>query len=96
MTKAAIVIGVDKTGDLPVLKDAAAGAGRVAEWLKGEGYQTQTLVDEETSGVRKPVRANDVFAAVSSALAPGTCEQLVICFSGHGTLAALRRACEPQ
>jgi hypothetical protein len=38
MTKAAIVVGVNKTGDLPVLKDAAAGAGRVAEWLASEGY----------------------------------------------------------
>lgn len=86
MTKAAIVIGVNKTGDLPVLKDAAAGAGRVAAWLASEGYKTQALLDEETSGARKTVRAHDIFAAVASTLSPGTCELLVIYFSGHGYL----------
>ena len=86
MTKVAIVVGVNKTGDLPVLKDAAAGAGRVAEWLANEGYQTQALLDEKTPGVRTPVRAHDIFTAVAAALEPGTCEQLVIYFSGHGYL----------
>jgi hypothetical protein len=59
MTKAAIVIGVNKTGDLPLLKDAAAGAGRVAEWLADEGYQTQALLDEKTPGQRTPVSGRD-------------------------------------
>jgi hypothetical protein len=86
MTKAAIVIGVNKTGDLPVLRDAAAGAGRVAAWLASEGYQTQPLLDEETPGVFTSVRAHDIFTAVAAALEPGTCEQLVIYFSGHGYL----------
>ena len=86
MSKAAIVIGVNKTGDLPVLKDAAAGAGRVAVWLEGEGYQTQPLLDEKTPGFFKPVLARDIFAAVAAALEPGACEQLVVYFSGHGYL----------
>src|SRR5271165_5716996 len=86
MTKAAILIGVNKTGDLPVLKDAAAGAGRVAEWLASEGYQTQALLDEKTPGIRTSVKAHDIFTAVAAALEPGTCEQLVIYFSGHGYL----------
>jgi hypothetical protein len=54
MTKAAIVIGVNKTGDLPVLKDASAGAGRVAKWLVSEGYQTEPLLDEEAPGSGNP------------------------------------------
>ncbi len=33
MRNAAVVIGVNTTGDLPVLNDAAAGARRVAKWL---------------------------------------------------------------
>jgi hypothetical protein len=86
MTKAAVVIGVNKTGDLPILKDAAAGAGRVAEWLANEGYQTQALLDEKTPGARTPVRAHDIFSAVAAALEPETCERLVIYFSGHGYL----------
>lgn len=86
MAKAAIIIGVNKTGDLPVLRAAVAGAGRIAAWLENEGYQTQALLDETTPGVFMPVRAHDIFAAVAAALAPGTCEQLVIYFSGHGYL----------
>jgi Caspase domain len=86
MSKAAVVIGVNKTGDLPVLKDAAASASRVAVWLTGEGYQTRTLLDERASGVRASVRARDVFLAVAAALETGTCEQLVLYFSGHGYL----------
>jgi Caspase domain len=85
MTKAAIVIGVNKTGDLVKLKDAAAGAVRVAAWLASEGYQTRCLIDEEMPGALRPVRSHDIFAAVESALSP-TCEQLVIYFSGHGYL----------
>ena len=86
MTKAAIVIGVNKTGDLPVLRDAAAGAGRVAEWLRREGYQTEAFLDEKTPGSLTHVRAHEIFSAVAAALKPGTCERLVIYFSGHGYL----------
>jgi hypothetical protein len=53
MTRAAIVIGVNKTGDLPILKDAAAGAARVAEWLANEGYQTQALLDEKAPALER-------------------------------------------
>lgn len=67
-------------------RDAAAGAGRVAEWLASEGYQTQALLDERTPGARTPVRAHDIYSAVAAALEPGTCEQLVIYFSGRGYL----------
>ncbi len=86
MSRAAIVIGVNKTGGLPVLRDAAAGAMRVAAWLESERYQTLKLVDEETAGVFRRILVSDVREAVLHVLAPGTCEQLVIYFAGHGTL----------
>ena len=39
--KAAVVIGVNKTGDLQPLKSAAKGARRVARWLEGEGFRVK-------------------------------------------------------
>lgn len=45
MQKAAIVIGVNKTGDLPVLNAAVAGAAQVADWLRGEGFQVKRYLD---------------------------------------------------
>jgi hypothetical protein len=85
MTKAAVVIGVDKTGDLPLLNDAASGADRVTNWLKREGYETVLLTDK-ASGTeeRKPVVANDIFTTIDKFIRASTVEQLVIYFSGHG------------
>jgi len=39
MKRAAIVIGVDKTGDLPRLKDATRGAQLMASWARGQGME---------------------------------------------------------
>jgi hypothetical protein len=86
MSKAAIIIGINKTGGLPILRDAAAGGKLVAGWLERENYKTRLLVDEESAGVFKSVLVSDVRKAVSDVLATETCEQLVIYFSGHGTL----------
>jgi hypothetical protein len=55
MRKAAVVVGVNKTGGLPVLNDAATGAMRLAEWLNQEGYKSTLLVDDQ-----KPVLVSDV------------------------------------
>ena len=81
-TRGAVVIGVDKAGDLPKLKAAASGAKEVADWLKKEGYVVKLLDDESAA-----VRVGDVFAAVDSFITAGTFEQLVIYFAGHGFLA---------
>ncbi len=82
MPRAAVVIGVDKTGDLPVLNDAAAGAVRVAAWLTAEGYDVTALTDTD----KTPVLVSGVFSAIETIVSKGVYEQLVIYFSGHGYL----------
>jgi len=81
MQKAAIVIGVNKTGNLPVLSAAVSGARSVAGWLTKEGFHVQLLVDDG-----KPVVVKDIFDAVEKLVDKGTLEQLVVFFSGHGFL----------
>lgn len=78
--KAAVVIGVDQTGNLAKLKSAAAGAEVVAGWLKSEGYDVICLTDKE-----KPVTATDVENAISQFVKlPPQFNLLLVYFSGHG------------
>ena len=44
--RAALVIGVSKTGDLPVLNAPARSASDVGSWLRTEGYDVVLLTDE--------------------------------------------------
>lgn len=81
--RGAVVIGVDKAGDLPKLNGAAAGANAVAAWLRAEGFEVKPFVDST-----KPVKVDDVFEAVSEFVGRGTLDQLVVYFSGHGFLNA--------
>ena len=77
--RAAVVIGVDKVGSLPRLHAAASGAGSVAEWLTGEGFDVKLLIDD-----KKPVKVSDLFDAVAAFTLRPTLEQLVLDFAGHG------------
>lgn len=78
--KAAVVVGVDKTGNLTKLDSAAAGAEAVASWLEGESYDVECLTDK--SG---PVAAGDVEAAIAKFVTlPPRYKLLVVYFSGHG------------
>ncbi len=81
MQKAAIVIGVNKTGDLPVLNAAVLGATQVADWLRREDFQVKKSFD-----TKRPVVASDLYTAIDKLIDQGTLEQLVIYFSGHGFL----------
>ncbi|MEL0587211.1 MAG: caspase family protein [Candidatus Thiodiazotropha sp. (ex. Lucinoma kazani)] len=78
--KAAVVIGVDKTGNLTKLKSAAAGADAVADWLRGEDYDVECLTDRSGQ-----VRARDVEDAIAKLVTlPPRYSLLVVYFSGHG------------
>ena len=77
--RGAVVIGVDKAGDLPKLKAAVSGARTVAEWLKREGFDVKLFVDDVN-----PVMASDLFAAINAFVDRGTLDQLVVYFAGHG------------
>ncbi len=82
MCKCAIVIGVDKTGDLPVLQGAADGANQFASWAQNQGFTVKLLTDEDGSMVSLP----DVKRAVREFVNERKYSQLVVFFSGHGIL----------
>lgn len=78
--KAAVVIGVDKTGGLAKLKSAAAGASAVSVWLRNEGYDVECLTDQTAQ-----VHARDIEDAVAKFVTvPPRYRLLVVYFSGHG------------
>ncbi|MDH3296496.1 MAG: caspase family protein, partial [Acidimicrobiia bacterium] len=79
--RAALVIGVDKTGGgMPPLQSAAAGALEVAAWLRDEGYDVVELTD-----AAGPLHASRVKEELKTLVTyPATLDQLVVYFSGHG------------
>ena len=82
MRRALISVGVNKTGGLPTLRAAAAGAQKMADWARGQGYDSNLLTD--SSG--QPVRLADLIAAIQTVVEKRSYDQLVVFFSGHGML----------
>ena len=83
LVRAAVVIGVDKAGNLPVLSAAASGARGMAEWLASEGFEVKPFIDDAGE-----VRVTPIVDAVQELIDRGTLDQLVIYFAGHGFLYA--------
>jgi len=80
MKKAAVVIGVNKTGKLTPLSSAAAGAERVAKWLEKEGFKVECITDAKGS-----VECSKIETAVESFVTlPPRYHLLLVYFSGHG------------
>jgi Caspase domain len=81
MKRAAIFIGVDHTGNAPVLHDAARGARQMCEaWGEGQGLEYKKLLTDEGGAT---VTAKAIKDAVKEAIAKGVA-QLIVYFSGHG------------
>src|SRR5690554_6875768 len=78
--KAAIVIGVDRVGQLTPLQSATRCARDVADWLESEGYDVECLTDED--GALKADRVSQAFDHFVTA--PPRYHQLVVYFTGHG------------
>ena len=79
ITRAAVVIGVDRPGTLPPLQGAASGAKRVGDWLKSEGLEVRRFTDEA-----KLVKAGDIFDVIEGLVSLGILQQLIVYFAGHG------------
>jgi tetrahydromethanopterin S-methyltransferase subunit B len=80
MTRAAVVIGVDKTGGLDKLEGAANSAIEVAAWFEDEGYDVSLFTDKDGE-----VHAEEVRQALERIVTePAQYELLVVYFSGHG------------
>src|SRR5438874_1127812 len=77
--RSAVVIGVNKTGGLPILRAAVSGAKSVAAWLHEEGFDVKLITDEAG-----PVTAQDVKQAVMPLALDSGLKQLIVYFAGHG------------
>ena len=82
MERAAVLIGVDATGQLPRLHDAAAGARRMEQWALAQGLERDMVhVVTDEGG---PVDVAAIKRAVRAVVEPGTVSQLLVYFAGHG------------
>lgn len=80
MGRAAILIGVNKTGGLPALSDAVTGAKAMAVWAKAQGMAEVHCFTDDSG----PVVVADIRKAIRAIIEEGTTEQLIIYFAGHG------------
>lgn len=80
--RAAVIIGLDNYPHITPLRAAVSGANDMAQFLAGEGFEVLAFTDEAGE-----VRAQEIADAVFELVERGTLAQLVVYFSGHGTLA---------
>lgn len=82
MKTAAIAIGVNKTGMLPILGGAVSGAEKFAKWADDQGYKVILITDAGGNEVTLK-RVRDAVKDVTNTL---TYSKLIVFFSGHGFL----------
>lgn len=83
MIRAGIFIGVDQTGNLQKLHDAASGASRMRDWALSQGFTEARAILMTDAGGQK-VRADDIYQAVTTLLDGAGVDQLIVYFAGHG------------
>ncbi len=82
MARAAVLIGANRTGHLPALQDAAAGARRMAQWALAQGmapHRVRVFTDEAG-----PIDVAAIRRAIRELVDSGALEQLIVYFAGHG------------
>lgn len=84
MVRAGIFIGVDRTGTLRELKDAAAGAKRMQQWAIGKGLiaEDQAVLISDADGGK--VTPDQIFDAIGRIVDGAGADQLLLYFAGHG------------
>ena len=84
MVRAGVFIGIDRSGQLPLLNDAAAGAGRMRDWAKTQGVSGVTNCKLITDANGQRVSPDDVYEAIANIVNGPGVDQLIIYFAGHG------------
>jgi hypothetical protein len=83
MTRAAVLIGVEKTGGLPTLRAVRSGVGEMRCWAAAQpGMGDRITVLHDGDGSR--VTVGDITHAIRAYIDLGTVEQMVVYFAGHG------------
>lgn len=82
MIRAGVFIGVDQTGQLHKLNDAAAGARRMRDWALQQGLDPAraVLITDEI----EPVDAAQAIKAIKAFHQGAGVEQILVYFAGHG------------
>ena len=84
MVRAGIFIGVDQTGELQKLNDAAAGAKRMHEWALRQGMPDKTHAKLITDAGGRKVRPDEIADAIEAICNGAGVDQLIVYFAGHG------------
>ncbi|MEO8411566.1 MAG: hypothetical protein ABI478_13440, partial [Propionivibrio sp.] len=84
MVRAGVFIGVDQTGNLQRLNDAAAGARRMYEWSLKQGLAKETHAKLITDANGAKVTPDAIYDAIAEILGGAGVDQLVVYFAGHG------------
>jgi len=82
MKRAAVLIGVSRAGNLPVLNDAIPSVRLMEQWALHQGLDRDLVkVITDEAG---PVGLQPIKDAVNDIVGRATVEQLVVYFAGHG------------
>lgn len=84
MVRAGIFIGVDKSGDLRKLNDAAEGAKAMYEWALEQGMAEGTHAKLITDAGGKKVELDHIRRAVRAICGGAGVDQLIVYFAGRG------------
>lgn len=84
MRRAGVFIGVDRTGQLQTLNDAAAGAERMHQWALRQGMSDGSQAILLTDRAGKKVTPDMIFDAIKSVIDGPGVDQLLVYFAGHG------------
>lgn len=84
MVRAGVFIGVDRTGTLQQLNDAAAGARRMYDWALSQGMVKGSHAHLITDEGGQKVHPDQVYDAIKALIDGPGIDQLVLYFAGHG------------
>jgi hypothetical protein len=84
MIRAGVFIGVDKTGNLQKLNDAADGARRMHEWAIKQGMADRTQAKLITDAGGNRVNPDLIYDAIKELIDGPGVDQLILYFAGHG------------
>lgn len=84
MVRAGVFIGVDRSGPLQRLRDAASGAQRMHQWAIEQGMPDHTHAKLITDADGEKVTPDMILDAIDDLLKGPGLDQLIVYFAGHG------------
>lgn len=84
MNRAIVLIGVAKTGNLPLLNGTERSIEAMAAWAKAQGIAEKHIVRITDKGGTAVVTASQILESIDTLAKLGVIGQLIVYFSGHG------------